>query len=210
MVETVVLVAEKREGKGSRASFKLRRGGKIPGVVYGHKEANEFLTLSRDALAKAIRQGVRLFDLKVGDKVESALIKDLQWDVFGQEILHVDFARVSKDERVEVEVRIDFRGAAPGIVQGGVLNTPLHSLHIECPVISLPESIRVSVAALGLGQAIHVKDLQLPPGVVCKNDPDAIVVQVSEKTEDKEAGPAEQAEPEVIGRQKAEEEEGAE
>ncbi len=210
MAESVVLVAEKREGKGSRAAFKLRKTGKIPGVVYGHKEANEFLTLSRDDLAKAIRQGVRLFDLKVGDKVETALVKDLQWDVFGQEILHADFARVSKDERVEVEVRIDFRGTAPGLAQGGVLNTPLHSLHIECPVVSLPEAIRVSVAALGMGQAIHVKDLQLPPGVTCLNDPEAIVVQIAEKTEEKETAPTEQAEPEVIGRQKAEAEEGAE
>src|SRR5262249_13884743 len=105
------------------------------------------------------------------------------------------------------------RGTAPGTTAGGVLDQPLHSLHIECPAISVPESIRVNVGELQIDQAIHVGDLKLPEGVKVLNDPDAIVVQVTAPVAEPEVAPAaapvaETAEPEVIGRQKAEAEEG--
>lgn len=212
MAESVVLVAEERKGNGSRGARRLRRAGKIPAVVYGHKEATVSVSLGADELSKAIRQGARVIDLKLGDTLQKALIRELQWDALGHDILHADFARVSADERITLDVRVEIRGTAAGVTAGGVLVQQIHSLHIECPVIAVPESIRVNVADLQIDQALHVRELVLPEGVVCKNDPEAIVVAVAQKVVEAEpaapgAAPAagEQAEPEVIGKKKEEE-----
>jgi large subunit ribosomal protein L25 len=152
---------------------------------------------------------VHVVDLQADGKTEKALIRDLQWDHLGMELLHVDFTRVALDERVVVPVPVETRGIAPGIAGGGVLDQPIHSLQVECLAIRVPESIRVSVAELQLGGVIHVRDLVLPPDVKAMADPDAVVVQVIAKQVEPEAAPApaaEAAEPEIIGRQKAEEE----
>src|SRR5438132_14297821 len=181
MAEAVHLVAEPRTGRGTQAARRLRRQGLVPAVVYGHKEATLSVALPLEDVEKLIRRGVRVVDLKAGGKEEKAFIREVQWDHLGKDLLHVDFARVSADERVEVTVPLEIRGTAAGIAQGGVLDQPIHTLNIECLAISLPESIRVNVGELQLGQAIHIRELVLPPGVKALGDPDAIVVQVRAK-----------------------------
>lgn len=215
MAETVVLTAQQRQGHGTRKARALRKKGLVPAVVYGHKEATVSLTLPADDLMKAVRQGARVIDLKTDGSTQKALIRDLQWDPLGHDILHVDFARVSEDERIVLDVRVEIRGTAPGVAAGGSLVQQVHSLHVECPVISVPESIRVNVGELQLNQAIHVRDLTLPPGVVVKNDPETIIVTVVQKALEEAAAPGapapgEQAEPEVISRKKEEEGEAEE
>src|SRR5262249_61202502 len=106
-----------------------------------------------------------------------------------------------KDERIIVHVPIQLRGIAPGVGAGGVLDQPLHTLNIECPALEIPEFIRVNIDKLQVGEAIHVKELTLPPNVVAKVNPDAIVVQVKAQKEEAPApaAPVEGAvEPEVI------------
>jgi large subunit ribosomal protein L25 len=185
----------------------------IPGVLYGHKEATLAVTLSAEELEKAIRHGTRVVDLKSDGTVQKALIRDLQWDHLGKELLHIDFERVAADERIVVPVPLEVRGTAPGIAAGGVLDQPMHTLSVECLAINIPASIRVNVGELQLGSVIHVSDLVLPPDVKAMGDPDAVVVQVIAKMVEPEPGAvpaaAEQAEPELVGRKKpAEEEEG--
>jgi large subunit ribosomal protein L25 len=210
MAESVLLVAQKREGRGSRRARKLRAKGQIPAVVYGHKEATVSVTLSGDELLNAIHHKVRVLDLKTGGAVEKVLIRELQWDHLGKELLHVDFARVAADERIQVSVPLEIRGTAPGIAEGGMLDQAMHTLPIECLAISIPESIRVNVGELKLGQAIHVRELTLPEGVQALADPEAIVVHVTAKLVEAEAAPAVEAaataEPELIGRKAGEEE----
>ncbi|MFO0966730.1 MAG: 50S ribosomal protein L25 [Gemmataceae bacterium] len=212
MADAVILAVQPRTGHGTHEARRLRKQGMTPAVVYGHQQATVSVTVSSDELSKAIRHGARVVDLKSGDGVEKALIRDLQWDAIGASILHVDFSRVSADERVTLEVKLELRGTAPGVTAGGVLVQQMHNLEVECPVIAVPESIRVHVGELQLEAAIHVKDLQLPEGVIAKNDPEAIVVQVVPKVAEEEvttgaAAPGETAEPEVIGRKVAEGEE---
>jgi large subunit ribosomal protein L25 len=213
MAESVTLVAESRDGRGTHEARRMRKQGRIPAVVYGHKEETLAVAIGRDELFKAIRQGARVVDLQAGGKTEKALIRDVQWDHLGHDILHVDFARVTADERIKIEVRIELRGTAPGVTAGGLLDQPIHNLEIECLAIAVPESIRVVINELQIGQAIHVKDLKLPDGVTTAIDPDAIVCQVAAPKVEEEAAvvaPAEQAEPELIGRKEKGEEEAEE
>jgi large subunit ribosomal protein L25 len=211
MAEVIQLVVERREVRGSMGARRLRRKGLVPGVVYGHKEAVVPVAFDGEVVLKAVRHGVRVLDLQADGSVQKALIRELQWDHLGKDLLHVDFYRVAADERIRVPVALELRGTAPGVSAGGVLDQPLHNVDIECLAIAVPESIRVNINELQLGQALHVKDLHLPEGVKVLADPDAVVVQVKSPEEEPEptAGPAaEQAEPEVIGRQaKAAEEE---
>jgi large subunit ribosomal protein L25 len=215
MAETLVLSTQPRAEQGTRAARKMRKSGRIPAVLYGHKEATVSVSLSGDDLSKAIRHGARVVDLNADGKIQKALIRAVQWDHLGKDILHVDFTRVSADERIRVSVALEIRGVAAGIAQNGVLDQPIHAVEVECLAISVPDSIRVNVHELQLGQAIYIKDLVLPPDVKALGDPEAIVVHVVAKQEGPAPTPSaaapptegEQAEPELIGRKPAEEEE---
>src|SRR5579884_1349443 len=209
MAESVILVTEKRDTRGTRTARRLRAAGRVPAVVYGHKEATVSVSVSTDELLSAIRHGARVVDLRSDAGLQKAQIAELQWDHLGHEVLHVDFRRIAADERIHVTVAIEVRGIAPGVTAGGILDQPIHTLSIECTALNIPESIRVNVNELQLGGAIHVRDLHLPPDVKALADPDAIVVHVTAPQAEPEAAAVpgtEQAEPEVIGRKAAEEE----
>jgi large subunit ribosomal protein L25 len=214
MAEAAVLTITKREGRGTKAAVRLRKQGRIPAVVYGHGEGTVSVSLDHDELTAAIRHGARVVDLKGdGAAVQKAQVMEVQWDHLGHEILHADFRRVSADERITVTVPIELRGTAPGVSGGGVLDQPLHTLEIECPAVSVPDSIRVTIAELQIGAAIHVRELTLPPDVKALTDPDAVVVHVTTPRVEAEApaaAPAAEgaAEPEIVGRRVAAEEEG--
>jgi large subunit ribosomal protein L25 len=210
MAESIVLPIEKRDGRGTRLARKLRAQGKVPGVVYGHKEETVSVAVATDALMSAVRHGARVVDLRTDSGLQKAQIAELQWDHLGMELLHVDFRRVAADERIHVTVPVELKGIAPGVTGGGILDQPIHTLSVECAADSVPESIRVNINELQLGAAIHVRELHLPPGVKALADPDAIVVHVTapQAVPETAAAPgAEQAEPEVIGRKVAAEEE---
>ncbi len=215
MAEQLMLSAKPRTEKGSRRSRRLRRHGQIPGVIYGHKEATVPVTVDDEALRSLIRHNVRVVDVQLDGKTEKCLIREVQWDAFGREVVHVDLTRVSLDERIRVMVPLQLRGTAKGLETGGVLEQPLHQVEVECLAISVPESLRVNVHELQIGQVIHLKDLTPPAGVKVFGDPEAVVVQVVKKLEEAppapaEAAPAGPAEPEVIGRKVAEKEEAEE
>jgi len=206
MADTVVLKSEKREGRGGHRAEKIRRKGLIPGVLYGHKEETVSLTVTREDLAVVVKAGARVVDLQLPDKVEKAQIVALQYDHLGKDVLHIDLKRVSADERIKVTLRIELKGIAPGIAAGGLLDQPMHVLHVECPAINVPDNVRVNIAELQLGQAIHVKDLTLPAGVKALDAPDAIVVHVTTPDAESETGEpkAEGSEPEIIKKAKPE------
>lgn len=202
-----------RAKSGSAEARRIRRANKIPAVVYGHKEKNEDVIISHDDFWTVIRHNQRIIDVEVkGGKPQKCLVRDVQWDVLGKEVVHVDFERVSADERIHLNVPIKLKGN-PVIAAGSVLNFHLHELEIECSVVNIPESIIVNVAELKLGQAIHVKELQLPEGVKALSDPDETVVAIVLHVEKVEVAPLEgavAAEPEVLTARKPAEEEGEE
>lgn len=208
-VQTAQVTAQVRQELGSRANKRLRDSGMVPAVVYGHKEAVIPLTLPKKALVDQLRRGAHLFDLDLAGKSEKVLVKEVQYDHLGIEVLHVDFTRVSLDEKVEVTVPLELRGTPKGEADGGVLQQVIAELEIECLVMEIPELIRHNVSEMALNDVLHIKDLQLPAGVRCLQDGELIVATVKEIQEEVVAPAAaateETAEPEVIGR-KAEEE----
>jgi large subunit ribosomal protein L25 len=204
MAEFMLLKAQPRDQFGTANARRLRRKGMLPAVVYGHKEAHLDVVLTRDDVEKVVKKGAHIVDLEAGGKTEKARFRELQWDSLGKELVHVDFMRVSKDERIVVPVRIELRGIAPGIAEGGVLDQPIHVLQVECPALEIPDNIRVTVDKLKIGDAIHVKELTLPAGVVAKADPDAVVVQVKAHKEEVVAPTAAAAAPTAEGAAAAE------
>ena len=205
-----VLNAAVRAEVGSNAVKKVRKAGRIPAVLYGHGEQNVNLSLAEEELHSVIRHGSKLVDLK-GDVVDTALIRDVQWSTFGTDVLHVDLARVSAEERVRVTVPVEVRGTAAGSREGGIVELVVHDVEVECPAGSIPEKIEARVHDLHVGHALKAGDIALPEGVRLLVDPDSIIVHCVGRTleEEEEAAPAaEAAEPEVIGRKgKMEEEE---
>ena len=208
MSDSEVLNVEIREETGKRNMRRMRSSGRTPAVLYGHGEQSVNLSVKTPEVSSMIRHGSRVVELK-GGLNESAFVKEIQWDAFGSEVLHLDLTRVSKGELVETTVSVELRGDAPGTKSGGIIQHELHSLEVKCPVHSIPEKIEVNINSLELDQAITVADLALPEGASTSVDSTAIVVQcVEPAVESEEAATADGAEPEIIGRKADEDGEG--
>lgn len=206
MSDSLEVVA--RQATGTRESRRLRRQGLVPAILYGHGESCVDLAARREALDAVIRHGSRVVDL-TGAVKESALIRELQWDVFGIEPIHVDLLRVSKTERIKVKVPVDLRGDAPGHRSGGTVTIVLHEVEIECTPDQIPEKIHAHIGGLEVGGSVKVHDLELPPGAVAVTPADDVVVScIVPGAKVEEAVEAGAAEPELIGRKAAEEGEG--
>ena len=202
--------ASQRKSLGSRANKRLRDSGFIPAVVYGHKEAVIPVSLPKKEITNHLNHGAHLFDLALDGKSEKVLVKEVQYDHLGIEVIHVDFARVSLDEKVEVTVPLELKGTPKGEEEGGVLQQIVSELEIECLVTDIPDAIRHNVSDMAKDSVLHIKDLKLPAGVRALQDEDLIVATVKEIAEETAAEPTEgSAEPEVIGR-KPEDEAAAE
>jgi large subunit ribosomal protein L25 len=193
-----------RKETGTRASRKLRREGLVPAVLYGHGEKCVDLVATREAVQAAVRHGSRIVELKGAVKT-GALIRELQWDTFGVEPVHVDFLRVSATDRVKVKVPVDLKGECPGQRAGGVVSLILHEIELECTADAVPEKIHVAVGKLQLGGTIKVHDLELPAGAKAIADADEAVVTCTVPVDKAEEAAAGGVEPELIGRKAAEE-----
>ena len=193
-----------RKETGTRASRKLRREGLVPAVLYGHGEKCVDLVTTREAVRAAVRHGSRIVELKGAVKT-GALIRELQWDTFGVEPVHIDFLRVSATDRVKVKVPVDLKGECPGLRAGGVVNLILHEIELECRADAVPEKIHAAVGKLQLGGTIKVHDLELPAGAKALVDADDAVVTCTVLVEKGEEVATGGAEPELIGRKPAEE-----
>lgn len=210
MANATKIEAQKRTGKGSRAAARLRLEGLVPTNLYGHGQESTPLSVSEDVVRPLIYSGHKLVEIHCDGKVETALVREVQWDSFSKVITHVDFMRIDVNERVHVVVPVQLRGVAPGVILGGILEQPVHSLHIEASAADVPDSIVVKIDQLQLGQSVHVRDLtDLPEGVAVKGSPDQVIVHVvSPRGDDAKAADANAAptQPEVIGKKKKDEE----
>ena len=200
----------KNKGTGTRFARKLRARGRIPAIIYGHKQDPVPISLTREAVWEMIKKSTHLAELSLGETSETVLVRDVQWDHLGKEIIHLDFARVNADESIETEVRLEIRGEAPGVGEGGVLDQVVHAVEVTCRANAIPDSIRIDVSTLHLGGAVHVRDLVLPEGVTVAADPDLLLVHIT--TRAAEAAPEgtegeTSVQPEVIKPERREKEE---
>jgi large subunit ribosomal protein L25 len=215
-MEFIQLPVEIREKKGTVASRRLRREGRVPAVLYGLGRENRDLAISEEAFESFLKSGSRLVELKLGEKTQQAILRDVQHDPLSDAILHVDLLRIDKDHEIEAGVPIEFKGIPKGLSEGGVFETPLTDVLVRCTPAKLPEKLVVDVGHLALNEAITIKDLKLPEGVkILRHKPDDHVAHcVPQKIVVLEPTPAVEgaapAEPERIGGKKPEEEAAAE
>jgi len=176
MAQRAVIKAEIRTSLGSKQAARLRRQGKLPAIVYGHKEDPVAVSFDLHDFVEDLHHGHRLFDTEFGGKTETLLVKDLQYDHLGKNVIHADMVRVNLEETVKVTVPIEMRGTPKGSHEGGIVDEHLDHLEIECRVTEIPEVIPVLVKDLGVGGAIHAGDVVLPPGVKLVTSPDALLL----------------------------------
>lgn len=200
MAEDPKLSAEPRAKLGTAECRRLRRDQRVPGNVYGHGEENAAIAVAEEELTPIVRSGHKVVDLALGGGTEKAILREVQWDTFGSRLVHFDLQRVSADERVTTEVAIETHGTSPGVLGGGILELPLHTLRIQCPAVKIPDRIDVNINHVQLDQSIRVRDLQLPEDVKVLNDPDEVVLHVVRPSAqpEEEAAVAGGAEPELV------------
>ncbi|MFA5554766.1 MAG: 50S ribosomal protein L25 [Phycisphaerae bacterium] len=213
MDKTFKLKAQIRDKKGTKASQDIRDSGRIPAVVYGHKEDAVSVSLDRHDFTEGVHHGRRLIDLAVGKKNETVIIRDVQYDYLGKEIIHADLMRVSASERIEVNVQVALKGTAKGQKEGGIVELHAASVEVECPVTQIPESIIIKIDDLDLEGKIFARDVQLPQGLKMVSDPETLVVSchtVEEAKTTEEIEAEAPAGPEVIGEVKEDAEQAEE
>ena len=202
MSATFELNAEPREALGKGASRRLRRAGKVPAILYGGNQDPQALVLQHLEFTNQLQNEAvysHILTLKIGNRTESAILRDLQRHPFKPLILHIDFLRVSADRELRVRVPLRFLNeeTAPGIKQGGMVNRTLIDLEIVCLPKDLPEFIAVDIGALKIGDAIHLSQIVLPAGVElatqieADSEQDSVVVSIQHPdsgTDDDQAG----------------------
>lgn len=214
-----ILNAKRRERVGTRYCNRIRQAGGLPAVVYGHGEAPIPIAVDAKETVTHLTRGEKLFQLRMEGESQAqvVLVKELQFDHLGTNVVHADFARVDLEERVEVRVPIHLVGEAIGLKTAGtVLMHPTSEVEIACKVAHLPEFLEVDITELGAGQILHASDIKLPlPTMELLTEPGAIVAQIAThlpqgegaETTEEGAEVSGQTQPEVITERKHDEEE---
>ena len=169
MSDQLTLSAETRERAGKGASRELRRQNRIPAVIYGNKQEPETIHVEEKALVKLLMTGHfmnSVVELDLGGKKQITLPKDVAFHPVSDRPLHVDFLRIVKGAKVEVNVPVVFinEEASPGLKRGGVLNVVRHELELICDNDKLPDDIQIDVTGFDVGDSIHISNVTLPAG----------------------------------------------
>lgn len=183
------LNAEPRTESGRGASRRLRRTGKVPGILYGAKQEASAISLDHDDVAHHLEHEAfysHILTLKIGEEKQRVVLKDLQRHPYKPRILHIDLLRVSETEKLTMRIPLHFTNEDKciGVKQGGgVVSHIMTELEVTCLPKHLPEFIEINLAEVNLGVTIHISDLKLPEGVESYalthgGDPSAPVVSV--------------------------------
>jgi len=173
-----------REEKGRRGSKRLRYQGWIPAVMYGDGDSvpikvdkKEFTHKVPISKAESV-----LFEIQLDGESSPAVVREVQLDPITEEILHIDFYKVTRGKKLTISVPIVLvnREVCAGVKAGGVLEEHLREVEVECIPSKIPSSIDVDISDLGIGDAIHVRDIQPPEGVEILQDPDDVIVLIEE------------------------------
>jgi large subunit ribosomal protein L25 len=223
MKRELTLEVKPRAERGKNANRRLRRDGKVAGVVYGMELPPQAVQIDRRQIVTMLREGATensIFLLHMeGSEDHHTMIRELQVDPIDRRILHIDFQRIDLAQTVTVKVEIEIVGIPEGVKnEGGMIDFVTREVEVECLPTEIPDKLVLDVSELHVGQHAEAGDLTLPEGVVLAEDPHRVIAAVSVMKVEEEVPAegalveAEKAEPEVIGRGKAEEgeEEGEE
>ncbi len=144
---------------------RMRQEGKIPAILYGHKDKNKrifVLEKEFNKILNVLKKETVTINLKVKDKSYNCLIKAIQHNPINGKLLHVDFQHISKKEKIKITVPIHLIGEAPGVKKGGLLDQHLYEVAIRCLPDEIPSHIDVDISNLDIGKTIHLKDIVIP------------------------------------------------
>lgn len=165
------LVAEARDDKGTGASRRLRRAGKIPAVIYGGGKEPAMVSFNHDHIMHKLEVEsfhTSILKVKHHNKTEQAILRDVQHHPFKQQILHMDFQRISAKEKIHMSVPVHFTGedVAPGVkLEGGIVSHLITEVDVICLPSQLPEFLSADISELNKGESVHLSDIKLPEGV---------------------------------------------
>jgi large subunit ribosomal protein L25 len=209
----VALQAETRAERGSTHARRLRGSGRVPATLYGRGIDPLSLTVDARELAGALHTDAGmnvLIDLKLDGDTHLAMARQLERHPVKGSIIHVDFLKIARDQKVTVDVPLAFEGDAIGVKEGGQIDHHLWNVSLECLVTAVPEKIVMDITNLNVGDILRVSDLEVPAGVEILTGADEVVIGCITPTEMKveaELEPGE--EPAVVGEEPAEGEGGA-
>ncbi|MFP4375593.1 MAG: 50S ribosomal protein L25 [Spirochaetales bacterium] len=174
------LTAAARPERKTGASRRLRRDGKIPAVIYGHREP---IAVSLDATEfgrefRVISES-QIIQLHVDGETYDVLIKDYQEDILTGDILHLDFFEIEAGKSLRTHIAIHVHGTSAGVREGGILEQPLHEVEIECLPKDIPDAFDLDVSGLNIGDSLHVSDLPVQDGVSVLTNEDSVIALVT-------------------------------
>ncbi|RLL54975.1 50S ribosomal protein L25/general stress protein Ctc [Mariprofundus sp. EBB-1] len=182
----LVVEAELREETGRSATRRLRRAGKMPGIIYGGGKPDIAITMEYFTVSKQLNDEqfhTSLLEVKVkGSRTKNTvLLKDAQWDPVMDTATHLDFFRVSAKDTVTVDVPVVTINAekCPGVVKGGLIDLVRHSLEVSCRADTIPDSIEVDCDNMEIGDTVHIEDITLPEGAVVHHDVNFTVLNIA-------------------------------
>ena len=176
----VVLQAKDRQKYGSAESRRIRRNGRIPAVIYGRSGKSVSVDLDSSEFVKSTK-GISestIVKVEVGEKSYDAFVKGTQRNIIDGNILHIDFYEVESGVALRAKVSLVFQGNPVGVREGGMLETPLHEIEIECLPVDLPERIEIDISNLKANQSLHVRDIPLAKSIRLLSNPDQTVALV--------------------------------
>ena len=169
MSDQLTLSAETRDRAGKGASRELRRQNRVPAVIYGNKQEPELIHVKEKALIKLLMTGHfsnSVVEIELGGKKQITIPKDVAFHPVSDRPTHVDFLRIVKGAKVNIEVPVVFinEDASPGLKRGGVLNIVRHELELICENDKIPDDIQIDVAGFDIGDSINISHAKLPKG----------------------------------------------
>ncbi len=170
MSEEFDLIADFREDQGKGASRRLRKTGRLPAIIYGAGRPARAITLDQNKVLHQLEQESfysSVLTIKVGDKSQAVILKDIQRHPSKSRIMHMDFQRIVEDQEIRMNVPLHFVGGdiAPGIKAGGMISHLMTDVEVICLPRDLPEYLTVDVSAMNLDEMIHLSGIALPKGV---------------------------------------------
>lgn len=172
---------EIRNKNAHNSAKRVRKDGKVPGVIYGHGSESTLISVDkRDLNKEIVKEGDHAFlDVEINNENHTAFIKEIQRDVMNHELLHIDFQEVNKNERITTEIPISITGEGSLTSKGGILQRERDTVKVRCNVDNIPKSFNVDVTSLNVGDVFRVADLEVAEEITFGLDFDAVILAVN-------------------------------